>query len=260
MSYLEDIMLRKRVEVRGLKDEFSITEIAKTLEQCTTDVVGKLRRPVDSPLRIIAEHKRRSPSKGDIRPGSDPAEIARMYEVSGASAMSVLTDEVGFGGTSADLIAARAAVSLPILCKDFVVSPLQVMLARKWGADIVLLIVAGLSPPELKRLFGLVEQLGMTALVEVHDAHELHVAGVLGATLIGVNNRDLHSFEVDLALSETLVDRFPKGAVRVSESGIRTSADLRRLRAAGYDAALIGESLMRADHPGLALEGLLAEA
>lgn len=253
-SYLDEIVTRKRAEVRARAPGVDLAELQRA-PVCTTDVLGALRLP--DRIAVIAEHKRKSPSKGFIRAESDPAEIGRMYEAAGAAAMSVLTDEPGFAGTGEDLRRAKAAVSIPVLCKDFIVSPLQVLEARAQGADIVLLIVAALRPIELRRLFELVRERGMCALIEVHDEHDLSVAARLGSRLIGVNNRNLHTFQVDLATSEELGPKFPADVVRVSESGIRTAADLIRLRAAGYDAALIGEQLMSAEHPGRALEALL---
>ena len=255
-SYLDEIVERKRREVRDRSLETDLVTLYGQAKKCETDVLGALRHP--DRLAVIAEHKRKSPSKGFIRPDSDPAEVARQYEAAGASALSVLTDAEGFAGTADDLRAARAATSIPILCKDFVLTPHQVLEARAWGADIVLLIVAALSKAELNGLLRLVRQLGMTALIEVHDAHELDVAVEAGGRLIGVNNRNLHTFEVSLDTSEALAPRFPKEVVRVSESGIRTATDLKRLRAAGYDAVLVGEHFMRAQHPGDALAALLA--
>lgn len=254
MSYLDKIVERKRREVRHVASTLSLAELQRTTHPCTTDVVAALRRPGE--LRIIAEHKRKSPSRGFIRRDSDPAEIGRSYEAAGAAAMSVLTDLVDFAGSPDDLRAARAAVSIPILCKDFVVSPVQVLQARSWGADLVLLIVAALTRPELRSLYRLATDLGMTPLVEVHDEHELAVAGDLGARVIGVNNRNLHTFTVDLSTSESLAPRFPADAVRVSESGIDDWRDLDRLEAAGFHAVLVGERLMRAPDPGAALREL----
>ena len=259
-TYLTDILERKRAEIKALSASLDLGRLMAEAVPCKTDVLTALRRPAGARLRVIAEHKRASPSKGPIRPDSDPAEVARAYEGAGASAMSVLTDGPGFGGRGEDLEAARAAVTLPLLCKDFIVSPAQVLLARRWGADIVLLIVAGLTPHELHQLLQMVERLGMTALIEVHDAHELKVAADAGARLIGVNNRNLHTFTVDLKTSEDLAPRFPADIVRVSESGIRSADDLARVKAAGYDAVLVGEHLMRASDPGAALRALLEHA
>jgi indole-3-glycerol phosphate synthase len=254
MSYLARIIDRKRRQVRESAANIQLASLQTEATVCTTDVVGALRHP--GTLRFIAEHKRKSPSRGFIRKDSDPADIGRQYEVAGAAAMSVLTDEMDFAGSPGDLRHARDAVSIPILCKDFIVSPVQVFQARAWGADLVLLIVAALSRAELQALHQLATGLGMTPLVEVHDAHELDVAVSVGAQVIGVNNRDLHTFTVDLAVSEALAPRFPEPVVRVSESGIDSVEDLKRLQQAGYHAVLMGERLMRAPHPGRALSEL----
>jgi len=219
-------------------------------------VLGALRRNDGDGLRIIAEYKRRSPSKGAIREDLEPEAVAAAYERGGAAAMSVLTDEPGFGGTAEDLQRAVATVDIPVLCKDFIISPMQVFEARAWGADIVLLIAAALTQKELVSLHRQVNSLGMTALVEVHDAHEVKIAVDIGATLIGINNRDLHTFETNVATSLELIEGIPAGVIRVSESGIRSRYDMNRLRNAGFDAVLIGESLMTADDPERALREL----
>ena len=186
MTYLNEILERKRAEVKTLGLTMDLSDLRRRAVKCKTDVLGALRRPPGAAMRVIAEHKRASPSRGIIREHSDAAGIACAYAAAGASAISVLTDEPGFGGRPEDLTAVRAAVAVPVLCKDFLVSPLQVHLARAWGADLVLLIVAALSERELKSLQKLAESLGMTALVEVHDEHELAVAARVGAKLIGV--------------------------------------------------------------------------
>ncbi|MFT7625810.1 MAG: indole-3-glycerol phosphate synthase [Myxococcota bacterium] len=255
MNYLDDILERKKWEVKDRSHDLDLGALQRRLTRSDKDVLGALRR--SDRISVIAEHKRKSPSKGFIRPESDPAEIARQYEAAGASAMSVLTDDEGFGGSADDLRAARAAVDLPLLCKDFVITPQQVFEARDWGADIVLLIVAALSKGALASLLSVTRGLGMTPLVEVHDSHELDRALSLGCKLVGVNNRNLHSFEVSLDISETLATRFPADVVRVSESGIRNSKDVRRIREAGYDAVLVGEHFMRSEHPGTALTELI---
>jgi indole-3-glycerol phosphate synthase len=254
MNYLIDICERKRHELREQSIETSLATLAQDVHPNTLNVLEALRRT--DRLQIIAEHKRRSPSKGRIRPDSDPAQIAKGYEDAGAAAISVLTDSA-FDGCADDLRKAREAVSIPLLCKDFILSPMQVYQARSWGANIVLLIVAALKQDELHSLIQLVHQLGMEALVEVHDAHELSVALKNGARIVGVNNRNLHTFEVDLAVSETLAEHIPSDVVGVSESGIRNASDLVRITDAGYDAALIGEHFMRAPDPGHALKVLL---
>ncbi|MEC8025888.1 MAG: indole-3-glycerol phosphate synthase TrpC [Myxococcota bacterium] len=250
MSYLVDIIERKRMEVRRRTLDLDLALLRSSTLPCTTKVLPTLRRADDEGLRVIAEFKRRSPSKGVIRDGAEPALIATEYAGAGASAISVLTDGEGFGGSSDDLSAVVQAVNIPVLCKDFIVSPMQVFEARSWGADIVLLIAAALSSKELASLHRQVLGLGMTALVEVHDAHEVKVAVDAGAQLIGVNNRDLHTFQTDIRTSLELVQHIPDGVIKVAESGIRSRYDMNRLRKAGFDAVLVGETLMSAERPG----------
>jgi indole-3-glycerol phosphate synthase len=210
-------------------------------------------------VAVIAEVKRRSPGAGDIRPGLVPAEWARTYEGAGASALSVLTDGPFFGGSMTDLRAARSAVDLPILRKDFILDPLQILEARAGGADAILLIVRILDDASLRRLREEAEALGMAALVEVHGADELERALASGATLIGINNRDLTTFDTDLAVTEALLDHLPREGVVVSESGIASGEDVARLGAAGVHAVLVGESTLRADDPGLPVRELAGQ-
>jgi indole-3-glycerol phosphate synthase len=207
-------------------------------------------------LSVIAEVKRRSPSKGDLNADLDPALLAKSYEAGGAACLSVLTDVEFFGGSPADLQAARAATSLPVLRKDFTVDPRDVADARRIGADAVLLIVAALSDDELRTCHALATELGLDALVEVHDAAELDRAAAAGATLIGVNQRDLTTFTVDRELAAKLRPAMPEGATTVAESGVRDRADAEALAAAGYDAILVGESLVTSADPGAALGDL----
>lgn len=202
-----------------------------------------LRHPTQ--VRLLAEVKRRSPSAGEIRPGADPAEVARAYEAAGAAACSVLTDRQFFGGDLNALRAVRAAVSLPLIRKDFVVDPVQLWEARGAGADAVLLIVRILDDARIADLLALARELGMDALVETHDHAEMERALRLGAELVGVNNRDLDTFRTDLELSLRMAPEVPADVAYVAESGIRTSEDVDRLGAAGVDAILVGESLMR---------------
>jgi indole-3-glycerol phosphate synthase len=210
-------------------------------------------------FHVIAEIKRASPSLGDIRRDLSPAALAREYEAEGASAISVLTEEDNFRGSLEDLREVRASTSLPLLRKDFIVDEWQIYEAAAARADALLLIVAALDDATLARLLRLTEdELGMDALVEVHTADELRRAAVCGAKLVGVNNRNLHNFEVSLETSVELVKHAPTGALLVSESGLRTQSDLSRLRALGYRGFLVGETLMRAEHPGEALRSLLA--
>lgn len=196
-------------------------------------------------MAVISEIKRRSPSKGDLDPGLDPTVVASQYEAGGAACLSVLTDREFFGGSPEDLQAARGACSLPVLRKDFTVSRADVCDARLMGADAVLLIVAALTDAELAELLALARQLSLTPLVEVHDADELARAFGAGATVIGVNQRNLKTFEVDHDLAVALAATFPAGVVSVAESGIRHAEDAGRLAAAGYDAVLVGETLVR---------------
>ena len=207
-------------------------------------------------ITVIAEIKRRSPSKGDLAPDLDPAALAKAYEANGASALSVLTDQKFFGGSAEDLIAARAAVDIPVLRKDFTVDERDVCDARIMGADAVLLIVAVLTDDELKRFHALAAELGMAALVEVHDEAEVARAVVIHADLMGVNQRDLRTFEVERGRAERLSRTIPSGVVKVAESGIDSAEDLVRLRDAGFAAALVGEHLVTAPDPGEALRRL----
>ncbi len=211
-------------------------------------------------IGCLAELKRRSPSKGWIRQDASVAEIARAYEAAGAAGLSVLTDTPFFGGALDDLRQARTTVALPILRKDFIIDLYQVVEARAAGADAVLLIVAALSDDELRALLGEVRRRGMQALVETHDADEVARALTAGAEIIGINHRDLRTFELDMELAIRLRPLIPPSLVVVAESGIRQPDDLRRLRDAGIDAVLVGESLMRAEDPAAALRALLGRA
>jgi indole-3-glycerol phosphate synthase len=198
-------------------------------------------------VKVIAEVKRASPSRGDLAGIPDPAHLAGLYEQGGASAISVLTEGRRFKGTLADLEAVKARVGLPVLRKDFIATPYQVLEARASGADLVLLIVAALDQPLLAELFGLIGQLGMTALVEAHSADEVERAAELGARLIGVNARDLTTFEMDRDLFGRIADRIPAGATKVAESAVLAPADVAHYRAAGADAVLVGEALVTGD-------------
>lgn len=208
-------------------------------------------------LGVISEVKRRSPSKGDLNPGLDPAELARAYERGGASCLSVLTDEEFFGGSVADLHAARAACSLPVLRKDFTVGERDVLDARLMGADCVLLIAAALQPAELVHLHHLAYEIGIDVLVEIHDEPELEVALQAGATLIGVNQRNLVTFQVDHERAVRMAGAMPDHVVKVAESGVRGAADAAALRAAGYHAVLVGETLVTAGDPVAAIAALV---
>jgi indole-3-glycerol phosphate synthase len=215
--------------------------------------------PAGAP-RVVAECKRRSPSRGVLKVDYDPVAIAAAYERAGAAAVSVLTEPTFFDGALEHLEAVRAAVRLPLLRKDFVVSEYQLFEARAAGADAVLLIVSALEPAELARLHRRADDLGLDVLVEVHAAAELPPAIDAGARMIGVNNRNLRTLAVDVGASEAVMDRLPREVIAVSESGLKTADDLRRLRRLGYHAFLIGERFMTADDPGAALRTLLETA
>lgn len=240
---LARIVVTKRKEVEALRGQEEQLRARAADAPAPRGLAAALRRP--DRVRLLAEIKRRSPSAGSIRPGSSPEEAARDYLAGGAAALSVLTDREYFDGSLAALEAVRAAVDLPLLRKDFTIDPLQVYEARAAGADAILLIVRILSDAELADLLGLAADLGMDSLVEVHDAEELDRALAAGASLVGINNRDLRTFTTDLELTLRLLDRVPPEVTLVGESGIRSAEDVRRLGAAGVDAVLVGESLMR---------------
>ena len=254
-SILDNIYAAKRVEVRARREAVSPMAIVAEVDRAPKprDFAAALRasRPA-----IIAEIKRASPSKGDILPGLDPATVAREYVAAGAAAISVLTD-VHFKGTLEDLRAVRAAVDVPVLRKDFIFDPYQIYEARAAGADCVLLIAAMLKEGELRSLSALARELGMATLVESHNAVEFALAQKVGAGLIGINNRDLHTFVTDIAVTEHLLAGYAGEALIVAESGIDSPDDIRRLDAAGARALLIGESLLKGAAPGAKLGELM---
>ncbi len=208
---------------------------------------------------IIAEVKKASPSKGVLSHDFDPSRIARQYERGGAAALSVLTDETFFQGSLADLEAARAGISLPVLRKDFTIATPHILQAAAHGADAILLIAAILSEGQIRDFREAAAGLRMAALVEVHDRRELDMAIASGADIIGVNNRNLNTFEVTLETSLRLAEHIPAGVLRVSESGIHNAGDIATLRAAGYTAFLVGEHLMKSGDPSAALKELVGE-
>ncbi len=209
-------------------------------------------------LAVIAEIKRRSPSKGVLREGIDAVDLACAFEGGTASCLSVLTDDVSFGGSIDDLRQARAATAIPVLRKDFTVSELDVCDARIMGADCVLLIAAALSQPELAAFYQLANEIGLDVLVETHDEDEVERALLVGATLIGVNQRDLVTFEVDHERAVRMAAAIPNGVVKVAESGVRDANDAQSLRNAGYDAVLVGESLIISNDPAALIGSLRA--
>lgn len=255
-TYLEGILAAHRAGPTPDPGELGVlVDAALHMESLPKSFAGALVESTG--LSVIAEIKRRSPSRGALDEGLDPAELALSYRDGGAACLSVLTDEGFFGGSTADLVAAREASGLPVLRKDFTVYPVDVCDARLMGADAVLLIVAALDQGELCNLAELASALGMAALVEVHDEAELARALDAGAQMVGVNQRDLTSFEVDPGRAERLRPLVPSGVVAVAESGIRRPADARHLAEAGYDAVLVGESLVTAPDRTAAVAALV---
>lgn len=259
---LDRIVRAKRQETVERKALLPPSEIERQVETAppTRDFASALARQGTQPVRLIAEFKRASPSKGPIRNDLSPAEVARRYEKAGAAAMSVLTDEPFFSGSLEDLQEARAAVDLPLLRKDFILDPYQLLEARAAGADAVLLIVAALSDKALTTLHVQAATFGLAAVVEIHDQAELRRALAAGSGIIGINNRDLRSFRVDLETTFKLRLMIPRGITVVSESGIGSREDVLRLQEAGVDAILVGEFLMRQPDPGEAARRLLGNA
>ena len=255
VTVLDTIVARKRTEIAAAKaavPEADLDRRAAALPPAR-DFAAALRQPG---MRVIAEVKKASPSAGVIRADFDPVAIARIYQAHGADALSVLTDEQFFQGHLSYLTACREATRLPVLRKEFVLDRYQLVEARAAGADAVLLIAEILPGDRLKTLFDQATALGLHVLVELHDAEQLPRVIDCGATLIGINNRDLRTFQTTLDHTLELLPRVPAGRLVVSESGIRTAADVRRLEQAGVKAILVGESLMRAPDVGSALDAL----
>lgn len=260
-DFLTEILARKREEVARLKESLPEEEMIRAATPLPE--VRDLRTPLAEPgLLAIAEVKRASPSRGPIRPDLDPGELAREYVEHGAGAISVLTEQEYFRGSSSDLARVREAVSVPTLVKDFVIDPYQIPLARTWGGDAILLIVRALGLAELNALLGTCEEWDLLPLVEVHDEQELGRALEAEASTVGINNRDLRTFEVDLRTTFDLLDRLDQWNVKerpliVSESGLDDPVLIRDLAQAGVNGVLIGESLLTAEDPGARLEELL---
>ncbi|WP_232547812.1 indole-3-glycerol phosphate synthase TrpC [Propioniciclava soli] len=257
MGVLDDIVV-------GVREDLAARQAVRPLGELT-DVVAALppTQPVLPVFRapglgVIAEVKRSSPSKGALADIPDPAALARAYAAGGASAISVLTERRRFGGSLEDLVAVRAAVPTPLLRKDFIVTPYQLWEARAAGADLVLLIVAALTDAELAELSALASELGLTTLVEVHTEEETRRAVASGAPLIGVNNRNLQTLDVDLAQFERLAGLIPDDRVKVAESGIGNVADVERVAAAGADVILVGEALVRHGDPAASVADFIA--
>ena len=258
---LDEIVAATRRRVAEIKPA---TDLRQLDRQAGNHVPRGFRRGLESisanGIAVIAELKRASPSRGLIRSDFDSASLAQELESAGAAALSVLTDAQFFQGSLDNLRRASASTKLPCLRKDFIIDEFQLLEARANGADAVLLIVAALSPAELTLLARRASEYNLDVLCEVHDQEELQRAMDAGCALIGVNNRNLRTFQVDLETAIRLANSIPKNALRIAESGIRSGGDISRLRAAGYHAFLIGESLMKAKSPGDALKALLVEA
>ena len=254
--YLAKILDRHRAAAQSDSRRLSqLIDEAKTVAP-TRGFIQRLRDDSLHQLAVIAEIKRRSPSKGVLREGIDASDLACSYESGSASCLSVLTDDVSFGGSVDDLLQARVATALPVLRKDFTVSELDVCDARIMGADCVLLIAAALSQPELVAFHQLAIEIGLDVLVETHDETEVERALLAGATMIGVNQRDLVTFQVDHERAVRMASVIPIGVIRVAESGVRDANDAQSLRDAGYDAVLVGESLVVSNDPASVIASL----
>ena len=256
-TYLDDIVAWHRQ--RSQNDSRSLDELLAEAKSCvpTRGFASSIRATPH--LAVIAEIKRRSPSKGDLNASLDPAELALQYQRGGASCLSVLTDNNHFGGSVSDLQLARAACSVPVIRKDFTVDARDICDARIMGADCVLLIAAVITPVELSSYLEICREVDIDALVEVHDEAELDVAMRAGATMVGVNQRDLVTFAVDQARAVRMAPLIPNNVVKVAESGVRGRDDAIALRAAGYDAILVGEHLVTSPNPEAALSDLCVD-
>ncbi len=257
---LDEIIQNKKIEIEILKKKTPLSFLEKEVTKLPKKnpvFLEALKK--SSGMAVIAEIKRKSPSRGVLCEDFDPCRIARAYETGGASALSVLTDEKYFGGSSQVLVEVRAETRLPILRKDFTVDRYQVLEARLLGADAILLIAAVLTPKEMENLSREAVGLGLDVLFEVHDEKELATVLPLKPKLLGINNRDLKTFDVNVATTEKLIAGLPKNILVVSESGIQTHQDLKNLKKMGAGAVLVGESLMTQKDPGKALETLLGD-
>jgi indole-3-glycerol phosphate synthase len=259
---LQRILAAKRAEVASAQARTDGATMRSEAERAapSRDFVGALRAQIAAGRpAVIAEVKKASPSKGVIRPDFDPAAIARAYAANGAACLSVLTDRQFFQGAPEHLVAARGACALPVLRKDFLVDPYQVWEARAMGADCILLIVAALETAHMRELEAIALGLGMAVLVEVHDAAELDRALTLSTPLVGINNRDLRTFDTRLETTLDLLPRIPADRLVVTESGILARSDVARMRSHGINGFLVGEALMRAADPGAALAALFGD-
>lgn len=259
MTILERIIQAKRAEIRAAREhepQASIEKRARAAPVARDFVTAMRSRIAAGAAAVIAEVKKASPSKGLLRANFDPAAIARSYEAGGAACLSVLTDREFFQGATEHLVAARAACALPVLRKDFVIEPYQVFESRAMGADCILLIVSCLGAAQLVQLENLAHELGMAVLVEVHDAAELEIALQLATPLVGINNRNLRTFETRVETTLELLSRLPAERLAITESGIGSKEQITHLRSRGVNAFLVGETFMRAPDPGVELVNL----
>ena len=248
---LDEILTYKRIEIEEAKKAFPLNQLmAAIVAKPTTprDFKGAIKRHPQEAIKLIAEVKKASPSKGIIRENFDPLEIAGIYSRSGANALSVLTDKKFFQGSPEYLVNIKKTIHQPLLRKDFIIDEYQVWESKFLGADAILLIVAGLTPAKIKNLYQLATiEAGLAVLVETHTEEEAQIAMGIGAEIIGINNRNLHTFQVDLKTTYNIRNIIPESRIVVSESGIKTRADVQKIASEGIDALLIGETLMRAD-------------
>lgn len=251
---LDKILEIKRAEVAALKKNRAFDQSAPAAPPQARDFRGALEK---NGCAVIAEVKRKSPSRGVLRDGLDPLQLAGVYEENGAAAISVLTDGQFFGGSAEDLRNIKGSVGIPVLRKDFIIDPSQIYESRLMGADAILLIARILAAGELKDYIAIARSLGLAALVEIHDRPDAEKAAASGAEIIGINNRDLATFVTDIRTTVNLLDYIPAGATIVSESGISTRMDIMMLQLAGVKAFLIGEALVKAEDPGLKLREIL---
>ncbi|QPH37732.1 indole-3-glycerol phosphate synthase TrpC [Pedobacter endophyticus] len=259
MNILDKIVLRKKEEVAHAKQLISIHDLQTTRHFDRTPLSFKEFLLANDRTGIIAEFKRRSPSKGLINGVADVAEVTQAYNAAGASALSVLTDVDFFGGKTDDLLAARAANNIPILRKDFMIDEYQILEAKAWGADIILLIAAILSPKQISDFGKFAQDLGLSVLLEVHNEEELERSISPHLDAIGVNNRNLADFTVDIQTSFDLVNKIPDEFLKISESAISDPQTIRALKGAGFNGFLIGENFMKTDNPGLAINEFVGQ-
>lgn len=257
MSVIDSIVARTRLRLAETPPDVAALEAQIARQRPARDALAALSERADGGNFIIAEVKRRSPSLGPLALEADAVQVAKTYAAAGAAAISVLTEPERFGGSFEDLGAVSEAVAVPTLCKDFIVDARQVLMARAHGASLVLLIVAALDDAALVSLRLEIERLGMQALVEVHDREEAERALASGARIVGVNNRNLHTLAIDLAVAEALAPMLPAQVLPIAESGVHGPAEITRLRAVGYRRFLVGSSLMTAADPGALLAAMV---